>query len=590
MRDPRLRTRARSGALWIALAIGLLAATPVAAQDDRAAGLFTTARQLPLVAQSMSLRLEGGDAVVELVQTFANDGEGAAQADYRLHLPAEATLAGFGYWRDGRFLAAALKERGEAEAAHQAAASAGRATGIARQDGTVVAFSVYPLPAHGQQQVSVTLRLPVATERGRSHVRLPLDRLLDGSPLSCTVYALLRVERPLAAMGVEGASFLVRGRGRDWARLVLSSEAPVEIWWSEQGPPLLTAASSVTLPDGSLAVELALGLNDASAWRVRPRDVVLLVDGSFSMRRRRAAVVEHARRLAEAAPGRVRVVQVGEQTADVTPQATPDPVTFARSLLAADVGFHGAWDDLVRAAQAAGCRVPAGGDETGPRCVAVTDPQVEGLPPAAERELAALFLADADEIAYFGELLGPAAVTYQPGVDPRGRLLGFADTLVLPTLELVSLDQRGGTLERVGPPPPRPVAEGGLLRVFARSRSEAPLELALAVDGHPLTRQVALEPVDPASDAGRAIRHDVQAATLADWMAEYRKGRDPELRARIVELSLAEGIPTELTGLQVDDPAGVLADTATAGPLLRRLGLLLLALGAVMAWSARRPS
>src|SRR5262249_29142418 len=154
------------------------------------------------------------------VQVFANDGDAVAQADYRLHLPSEATVAGFGFWRDGRYLAATLVEREQARAAHTAAADAGRATGLMEQEGAVHSFSVYPLAAHALQQVSVTLRLPVATEHGRSHVRLPLDSLLAGSPLSCTIYALLRTPGPLATFGVDGASFLVRGRGRDWARLV----------------------------------------------------------------------------------------------------------------------------------------------------------------------------------------------------------------------------------------------------------------------------------------------------------------------------------------------------------------------------------
>ncbi|HEV8632368.1 MAG TPA: VIT domain-containing protein, partial [Thermoanaerobaculia bacterium] len=340
------------------------------AQDDHAAGLFAAARQLPLVGQSMTVRLEGGDAVVELVQIFANDGAAAAQADYRLHLPSGATVAGFGFWRDGRFLAATLAERGQARAAHARAAEEGRATGLLQRDGEVHSFSVYPLAAHGVQQVALTLRLPVVTERGRSHVRLPLDELLGDSPVSCTVVAVLRTPQPLAAFGADGASFLLRGRGPRWAELVLTSEQPVELWWSEQGPPLLAAAEAVPLEDGTFAVQLRLQLNRASealrAHAAAPgadagprlvgegaaavsaeatvvpaprRDLVLLIDGSFSMRRRAATVAELVTRLVEAPararPRSLRLIAVGERTAELTPAA---PEELPRALRAADVG------------------------------------------------------------------------------------------------------------------------------------------------------------------------------------------------------------------------------------------------------------
>jgi hypothetical protein len=570
------------------LFLALLSA-PLAAQDDAAAGLFSTAHQLPLVAQSMSLRLEGGDAVVELVQLFANDGAELAQADYRLHLPAEATVTGFGFWRpDGRFLAAELKERAEAEATHRVAAEEGRATGLLRQDASVRSFSVYPVPAHARQQVSVTFRLPIATERGRSHVRLPLDELLAGSPLSCTIFALLRTREPLATFGVDGASFLVRGRGPNWVRLALASEQPVEIWWSEEGPPLLTRAEAVPLEDGSFALGLRVQLNDGSAWRVRPRDVVLLVDGSFSMRRRRAAVVDLLRRLAEVAPGRVRVVAVGDDTAEIP---VGDPVALLAALGTADVGFHTSWDELERAARAAGCPevdpLAPTKERRGPLCVAVTDPQVDELPPPTERRLEALFLADADELAAYGEALGESAVAYQPDVDPRGKLLAFADTLALPVLELRGVEQRGGTLERVGPPE-RPVAEGGLLRLFAKTSSTEPVALGLTVDGHELPRVVTVDVLDATSEAGRAVRRGYYATLLGEWMAQYRRERDPELRERIVATSVAEGIPTDLTALQVDDPAAEMAATATPGPLLLRTGLLTSLLGWWLLRRARR--
>src|SRR5207253_1076548 len=103
--------------------------------------------QLPLVSQSLYVNARGEDAEVRLIQVFHNDGPELGQADYQLHLPEGATVMSFGFWQGERFLAAELKEKGEAEAAHEKAASEGRATAILKTDAGVQRFSVYPVKA-----------------------------------------------------------------------------------------------------------------------------------------------------------------------------------------------------------------------------------------------------------------------------------------------------------------------------------------------------------------------------------------------------------------------------------------------------------
>ena len=50
---------------FLVVVIAANVAGPAAAQGDRAAGLFTEARQLPLIAQSVVVRIHGGEARVE---------------------------------------------------------------------------------------------------------------------------------------------------------------------------------------------------------------------------------------------------------------------------------------------------------------------------------------------------------------------------------------------------------------------------------------------------------------------------------------------------------------------------------------------
>ncbi len=502
-----------------------------------------------------------------------------------MHLPREATVSGFGFWHDGRFLAAELKEREEARREHAAAAAEGRATALLVREGTVHSFSVFPVPAGGLLQVETTVELPVATERGRSHVRLPFDAFLGHAAVTSTAVVYLATPEPLAAFGVDGASPRLAGRGPRWARLAFTADHPVDLWWAEEAPPLLTRAEAVELDDGEQALQVRVALNDAGAWSIPPGELVLLVDASYSMRRRARAVSALLARVMEAAPAPVRVVAVAETAVEVTGERRE----MLRRIFGGGAGFTARWEDLERAAGGYGCsdrRL----DPAGVRCLVVTDPQVAGLPAERTESFETLFLADADELVQFAEPLGDAPLTYQLDAEPTARLLALADELVLPVLEVLGVEQAGGSLKIPGTPRLR-VAEGGLLRLFATTRSPQPLRLRLRLGDHEVEREVALEALAPDSRAGRALRRGLYQALLADWGSAYQKSRDPELRRQIVDVSVREGIPTPLTALHVAAPdfgaSGTLPPTGTPAPLLRLLGWLLLLAGWPLLRAAR---
>jgi hypothetical protein len=558
------------------VAATVTAGAPCAAQDDRAAGLFTEARQLPLVSQSVVVRICGGEARVQLTQVFANPGPELAQADYRLHLPREAVVTGFGFWHEGRFLAATLKERDRARSEHSAAATTGRATGLLEREGSIHSFSVYPVIGGGLQEVEATIVLPVTTERGRSHVRLPLDSFLGHATLKTSVVAHVETAEALREIGVTGARAMEKTRRAQDAELVFATEHPVEIWWAAEVPPLLAEAESVSLDDGSSAIQLRLALNDPRAGGRGPSQIVLLIDTSLSMRRRGDALTRLVDRILDQASVPVRILAVGGAVRQVVADDRP---TIGHRLRSGDAGFGSHWETIEAAAADVGCGTP----ET--RCVVVTDPQIPGLP--AERELETIFLADADELVHFNAIVRRSAPVYQPGIEPAATLDALADELVLPVLELESIRQDGDELSPVGAPRRR-VAAGGLMRVFFAGRSSQPLTIGLAVDGRPFEREVVIEPLDPVSRRGLGVRRGFYRGRLDDWMGEYRRTRHPELRGRIVELSLREEIPTALTSLHVAAPGRTMARTATAAPLVRRLGLGLLLVGAAVLALSRR--
>ncbi len=562
--------------LIVVLIITFGAAGPLAAQDDRRAGLFTKAAQLPLVSQSVVVRIHGGEAVVELTQIFANPGDEIAQADYRLHLPTEAVVTAFGFWHDGRFLAATLKERDQARQAHARAAAEGRPTAHLQRDGTIHSFSVFPVLAGALQEVQTTIALPVFTESGRSHVRLPLDSFLGHARIKAGVIAHLETPEALREVGVEGARFDVRKKKKRAAELVFSADQPVEIWWASRLAPLLTRAQAVHLDDGFSAIQLRLALNDPSAGGFGPSEIGLLVDTSFSMRRRSREIDELVARVLDRAPAPVRIFAVGEEILEVS---SSSPKEILRVLHSGATGFTSHWAKMEAAAERLDCRSES------TRCVVITDPQIDGLP--ATRDLETFFLADADELSHFAETVGRSSPVHQPGVDPIAGLHTLADELVLPVLELESIHQGRDELVPVGAPRRR-AAAGGLMRLYVESRSSDKIRLGLKVGAETIDRRIPVEELDPSSPLGQSIRRGYFRGRLDDQMAEYRRTRDPDLKREIVETSLREAIPTALTSLHVASPDRALSRTATPAPLLRRLGLIVLLMGVAVLTMGRK--
>jgi hypothetical protein len=536
----------------------VLLSLPARAQDDRKAGLFTEARQLPLVSQSLHVEVRGEDAQVRLVQVFHNNGEDVGQADYQLHLPEGATVESFGFWQGERFLAAELKEKSQAEAEHTKAAEEGRATAILKTEAGVQRFSVYPVKAGALQRVELLLRVPVAREMGRSQVALAVDRFLGQGKALSTVVVDVRAEEPLADVGVEGARFAQFGRSERSVQVAFTTDKPVEVWWSERGAPLSYSADAVRLEDGGHAVALRVALNDAGAWRAPYKELHVYVDASFSMRRRRAALEELVDRLEDQSPVPVRLFAVGDT---VREQRQPgEPSARVKALLDGTVGHttHGA--TFAKAMEASHCGAPV-------RCVGVTDLQLASLEQVLPLLPSFVFLADAHERAHMEGKLPLQARLFDPEVEAMAKLRALADELVLPVLEVTGLSQGGSGVEPMGSASRR-VAEGGLLRLFFRGTSEAPLEVAAQIEGRQVGQAVPVTLHEPGSAEARAVRRGYFERQLATWMAAYKRSPDADLKKMIIEASLREGIPTAFTALQVSSPELSLDAIKPGDPLL----------------------
>lgn len=519
------------------LIAALLAPTAALAQDDHAAGLFTEARQLPLVSQSVAVEVLRGEAVIHVHQSFLNDGDAVGQADYRLHLPDEASVDGFAFWVDGERFAAELKARDEAETAHTAAAAEGRTTGILHREGQVHSFSVYPVDAHRTKDVELTVRVPVVTEAGRSAVRLPLDTFLGQAVANATVMAELHTDDRLTAFGAGGARPSVLQRTDHTVRMAFSADEAVELWWREEVPPLRVEALAVEV-ENEVALQLQVGFFEADREADDTR-VTVILDGSSSMARRGRAI--------DAALDRMRRhVEVDVLAVRGTERRGIDH--------AAALSGHGVTDleDLGRAWNAAGC--------ADSRCIVVTDAQLPGLEDLIEP---ALVLADSYEKSHFAEALAHQVV-HVPGTDSEAHLGAVVDELLLPTLTLTLDDGLGWVAGQ-----DRTVAEGGVLRVHAVD-ADFPDELVLdaVVDGEDRVLDVPVRRVDATSEEGIAVRKGAYREVLRELMGQYREAPDNDLKERITTLSLREEIPTAFTSLQVDDPELSLVAIKPGDPIL----------------------
>ena len=332
--------------------------------------------------------------------------------------------------------------------------------------------------------------------------------------------------------------------------LVTSTQQPLVLHWQEQAPPLDLQAQVVDTPDGP-ALGLRIGLNDAGpldaglgapAWQ----QLVLLVDGSMSMRRRSAAVEYVLKRVQD--DGHVPVLT----------RTLVDGQTLPGIALAA--GHHTTWSEIQAAVEAQHC---------GPtvRCLVLTDAQLPGLAQAEGSPAEVVVLADPHEATFFAGTIPPRAAVYQPGVEPLARLRSQVDQAVLPVLQLDQLRVGDVTVQPLGRGPWR-VAEGGLLRLhaFAAIHPGDALQLDGTTNGVPLHRTLT---VTDAGEAGPRLRRASYRDLLAELIRGWKDQPDGDARTRIVDLSLREGIPTAFTSLQVDDPELSLVAIKPGDPILR---------------------
>ena len=301
------------------------------AQPDGGLGaLVTTRGNLPLDSVDIRACVTGTFAGVELAQGFRNPFDVPLEATYIFPLPDRAAVTGLRMEAGGRVIEAVLRERAEARAAYDAATGEGRRAAIAEEERPDV-FTMRMGNIVPGERVTVRLSLsqPLPYEDGEVTFRFPLvvapryipGRVLPGSPAGPGVGAdtdavpdASRITPPVLLPGFPNPVRLTAVADIDPAGLPLtriSSSLPVQA--SDEAPNGHTIVRLepgerldrdfilrlAVAQHGQVASSLSAACDDsradqgtftltllppADAASPRPRDIVIVLDRSGSMR------------------------------------------------------------------------------------------------------------------------------------------------------------------------------------------------------------------------------------------------------------------------------------------------------------------
>ena len=131
-----------------------------------------------------------------------------------------------------------------------------------------------------------------------------------------------------------------------------------------------------------------------------------------------------------------------------------------------------------------------------------------------------------------------------------------------------------------------------MVRLLGAAAQQAPtsLQVSLLLDGRALERTVPL--ARGGADDEKRVRRAAWEQLLATQVATLRQHEDPKLRQEIIDASVREGVPCELTALQVDVPAPAASSSRFVGSSAPEpaswAALLLVVAVAVLTWRNAR--
>jgi Ca-activated chloride channel family protein len=521
---------------------------------------------LPLISESLSVRIDDGHATATYSHIFQNETASRLEGNYRLLVGEGATATGFSYYNGDQKIVGEIFERQAAQEVYEAL------TGLRRDPGLLEAageggffFHVFPIEPGEQKQVHVTTSRFLQRREGRVEYRARLSRadakvaitLKDArgiKSLECASHEL-RTER--APDGTWTAT-VVREKNtpsgdRSFHELVVRYEP-------DEGP--LVLRSTVHHDAGQAAFFTAtLATPPSPAEKVRQgNDVTLVLDRSGSME---GESIESARAAAKAIverllpTDRINVIAFDDEVDALysAPRALGETVrrdvlSFIRHIEA------GGGTDIARAlAKALTSQV---GDGRPNVVLFLTDGQSAG-PPAIEvaskdRSDARVFtvgLGAGVDKALLSRIASIKHGRFTFIADPRAVAAEFPKVLAQleePVLTDVTLQAEGGSLTRVYPNKLSDLFPGDELRVFGRATTERSFKLVLEGRDHGVVRRFETQ-LDTSSSAEAPWVARGWAQSRVDELLEQTSanGDSDERQNEVIELGLAYELITPYT-------------------------------------------
>jgi Ca-activated chloride channel homolog len=530
---------------------------------------------LPLLSETLSVRIDDGHATATYRHVFQNESAARLEGNYRLLVGEGATATGFAYYNGEQKIVGEIFERDAARQVYDALTGLRRDPGLLEQSGEGgFSFHVFPIEPDEHKRVEVTTArwLPRRGQRIEYRVRL-------GRPDANVV---LTVRDARGVKGLESPSHDLRtDRGADgsWTATVLkaktvASDELVVLYQTDEAPLVLHAAMHHDAGQPAFFTA-TLAAPPPPQGRVRSgNDVTLVLDRSGSME---GPSIESARAAAKAIVQRLlptdRVNVITFDDGVDTLYSAPQPLTEAVLRETLEHIGHieaGGGTDIAKAlAKALSSQIR---DDHPDVVLFLTDGQSAG-PPAiqvatqdkGDARVFTVGIGTGVDKALLSRIASIKHGRFTFIADPRAVAIEFPKVLSQledPVLTDVTLRAEGGSIERVYPEAPGDLFPGDELRVFGRTSARGPFGIVLEARDHGALRhfEATLDASVPSDEPW--VARGWARARVDDLLEEISaRGETEELKGEAVDLGLAFALVTPYTSF-LAVPESVMTDAA----------------------------
>jgi Ca-activated chloride channel family protein len=274
------------------------------AGSSQAQGLLVPAdhglQPLAMTGHRVQVAIEDQVAVTKVEQTFRNDTDRPLEATYIFPVPRGASVRKFSMWVDGKEVSGELVEADRARQIYTDIVRRTQDPGLLEyMDGRLLKLRVFPVPARGEQRLSLSYTAVAASEDGLVEYTYPLRAEKGTSASELAIDVTLTSQHPIQNIYSPSHSVSVTRAGDRRATVHCdhaAADRDFQLYYtSAAGDVGLTAL--LHRPDRTADGHFMLLISpraELSKQQTLPRDMVFVLDTSGSMQGRRIAQAKAA--------------------------------------------------------------------------------------------------------------------------------------------------------------------------------------------------------------------------------------------------------------------------------------------------------